>query len=182
MGEVVQRINLTADKIKEPINAYRINEGRFGFATFREDRADLLTCGLDSCKGLVFADRAKRIGLLAHLAVVNDLEKVVTGLVKEFHGVFSEADAFIIFGSYQLPNIKVGIWGGNFPTIDDLITEVSKHNPKRLYVDDQKDTGIRGITLNLGTGEVKEIDGKNGWTWSEQHDTSINRWIEELTV
>ena len=47
----IKKIDLSIDKIPEPLTAYRINEGRYGVKTFSPDKPYLITYGLSACKG-----------------------------------------------------------------------------------------------------------------------------------
>lgn len=165
----VEFIDLTRDKVKEPLDAHRVEQGRYAIATYSPDRPFLLTYGLASCKGIVFYDKKSRKGLMCHLASVEDLNKVVEGMVSKFGADLSESKVYIVMGNHQ--NRREHPW----PTIEQLAIEIGKHKPARLFIDANKSVRAKGIVLNLETGELKELDGSKGWSWSRQQDTSHNR-------
>lgn len=181
MSELI-RVDLSRDKIEKPINAYRVYTNYYGIAQHSPDRAFITTYGLFYCKGIAFTNGTDGRGLLGHIAHVFDLERVIAGLVEQYGGV-SQSDVYLVSGHVQTSSERRGpyIW----PTIDELVREVCRHNPERLLVDDKQQTDTpRSISLNLQNGEVKEIDESSSWMWGSQYDTSINigRRISELDI
>lgn len=176
----IDLIDLGKNKIVEPLNAYRIGEGRFGIARFSPSKPYIVTMGLSACKGLSFYREDTRLGLLAHIAVVSEPDKIICGLVNEVGGTLKGVGVNLVMGHHQAMNSDTGFfWDGKWPTIDELIKEIQKYSPSSFKVDTHANH-IKGLALNLEDGELREIEGSNGWSWSDQHDTSLNRRLDEL--
>ena len=179
----IEHIDLSKDKIPEPLNSYRIREGRYGIASFSPERPYLITYGLSACMAIVVYDSKARKGLIGHLSTVKGLDKVIKGLFSEFQGDLNQATISIVVGS-SVGSGDAANFGTQehhfWPSLGQLISAITMHNPKTIEIDDKYSTHPRGIALNLETGEVKEIDNSREWTWSDQQDTSLNRRIDEI--
>ncbi|MBX4205911.1 hypothetical protein KW795_01825 [Candidatus Microgenomates bacterium] len=164
--------DLSIDKIPEPTNAYRINERRFGIASFSKNKPYLITYGLASCKAFILYDRESRSGLLAHLSVVNDLDATLEELVAKFNKDLSQIDISLVQGGSQIESPK-------WPTLDQISQNLIAKGAKHITFDPNfsKSSQPRGVALNLGTGKVSEIDNSRSWTWSKTQDISINQEI-----
>lgn len=184
----ISNVDLTQDPIKEPLNAYGIEESCFGVAQYSPKMPYIITSGLYSCKAIVFYNHDSQKGLLCHLSAVRDLKKLIQDMIDHFGEDFSKTEVHVIRG------VSSGTQGLYSPTIEEIISEISKNQPRELFVANEKmdemknmdrawKTGElrkRSIALNLETGEVSEIDKNYGWTWSNEHDTSINVDIYDL--
>ena len=179
----IEHIDLSKDKISEPLNAYRVGEGRYGMISLSPERPYLITYGLSACKAVVIYDARVHKGLIAHLSTVKDLSKVINGLFSEFQGDLDQAIVSVVVGSSEGRGDDA-----NFRTqehrywtsLERLVDAIVVYHPKTIQIDDKYNTHSKGIALNLETGEVREIDSSKGWTWSDQQDTSINRRIDEF--
>lgn len=92
-------IDLSTEKIPEPLNAHRINEGYFGLATFSPERPYMITYGLSACKCLILYDKGSKTGLVAHISLVHDLGAVIDTLLSALNGNHSQAKVYLIEGS-----------------------------------------------------------------------------------
>ncbi len=181
MAEVpIFRTDLRANIIADPEQAYRVGEGRYGMAQYSPDKPHLLTYTLSACKALAFSEESTKRGLLAHLALVRDLEKVTTGLVNEFGGSLAQTDVYLAMGAYQAKKLRFE--DGNWPTIDDLIKVISKHKPGRIFVEDKPAEPYRNYTLDLVAGQLKEIEGLEFWSLMNLHDSTIAKPIVSLDI
>ncbi|OGE27034.1 hypothetical protein A3C32_03770 [Candidatus Daviesbacteria bacterium RIFCSPHIGHO2_02_FULL_41_14] len=179
----IRHVDLSEDKMLEPLNAHRIGEGRYGIASFSPEKPYLITYGLSACKAVVMYDPKDHKGLIAHFSAVKDLDKIIKGLFSEFQGTLDEATVCVVVGSSEGTADAAGFGTQErrfWPTPEQLVNDVTTHHPKIILIDDKYNPHPRGIALNLETGEVKEIDNSKGWTWSDQQDTSLNRRIDEL--
>lgn len=179
----IEHIDLSQDRVPEPLNAYRVGEGRYGMVSFSPERPYLITYGLSACKALVIYDSKGRKGLIAHLSTVKDLDGVINGLFSEFQADLDQVVVSVVVGSSEdrggaanLGTQEQRYW----TSLEQLVNAIVVHHPKTIQIDGKYNTHPRGIALNLKTGEVKEIDNSKGWTWSNQQVTSINRRIDEL--
>ncbi len=176
----IEFINLSTNKIAEPLFAHRVDEGHFDIARFSPQRPFLVTRGLSACKGLAFYRASDQLGLLAHISIVNDPERLISGLVHEVGGTLRGIDAYLIMGTYESRNSgKDPYWERKWPTLDELIREIQKHSPSRLLVDAHPGSGMKSTALNLENGKLHEIDLSTEVTWSD-HDTLFNRSLRKL--
>ena len=176
-GMQPRTIDLTNEKIEEPLNAYRVESTRYGIAQFTPECPYIATFGVASCKVIAFYNPTEKKGLIAHVSVARNTDAVVERLVSDFGGIQS-SDCYIVGGTNQARNI-----GGThqWPTTEELSERLQKFHPGSLSIDGGvQDWGPRGVALNLGTGELKEVDGSRGWTWSKEHDTSVNKLLEDV--
>ena len=179
----IEHIDLSQDKIPEPLNAYRVNEGRYGVASFSPERPYLITYGLSACKAVVVYDAKVHKGLIAHLSVVKDLGKVVKGLLSEFQDSLDEVSVCIVVGANEGTTDSASFGRREryfWPPIERVVDNIALYHPKTIFIDAKSNPHPRGISLNLETGEIREIDNSKGWTWSNQQDTSLNRKIDEI--
>lgn len=173
----VDTVDLSVDKIAEPLNAYRVNEGRYAIAAFSREKPYLITYGLLTCKGIIFYNQATKKGLVCHLSTVRDLSKTIASLVTDFGENPAVSDVFVV----ESTSAKKTMSGNHYwPSTGQLALGLKKIGFRKIFVDANQ-AGIktpRGISLNLETGDVREIDNSNRWTWSKQQDTSTNRYID----
>lgn len=176
----IEFIDLHTDRIAEPHSAHRIAERYYGIAGFTPQRPFLVTRGLSACKGLSIYDGKKQIGLLAHIAVANDLETMIEGLVGKVGGTLRGTNVHVVLGTYEARYSGIGYeWDRKWPTIDELINELQKYSPSRLLVDEHPGSGMKSIALNLENGKLHEIDLSTEMPWSDQ-DTFFNRSLRRL--
>lgn len=169
-------IDLSREKIIEPLDACRVEEGYFVVTEYSPEKPYLLTCGLAACKSIIFYNPLSQRGLMAHVSIVQNTERLILKLMSDF-GSIDKSQCYIISGSSRADSSGQKY---HWPTTDELIKEIQKFNPGNLNIDDGNNDGQpRGIVIDLEDGKVSEIDGSNGWTWSDKHDTSQNKKIEE---
>lgn len=170
---LVEKIDLSKDKIDDPLNAHTIDEGRFGIAQFTQDVPYLTTYGISCCKGIVFYDEQTKTGLLCHLSLTKDHKITVAHLVDSFLKPFSRVDAYLVFGVYQADSCS---WlHAYWPTMEQLTVEITSYKPRRLIVDEHpgyRNTGTKGIVLDLSSGRLNQV---KSWIWSEHRNQSINK-------
>lgn len=176
-------IDLSPEKVPEPVNAHRINEGYFGLATYSSERPYMVTYGLSACKCLIMYDETTKRGLVAHISLVHDLGAVIDKCLSAFDYNVSQTKVYLVEGSAaetrELPSwLKTAppYW----PTTEQLLEELSRRNIRNITLASNREkTGLpRGVVLNLESGEVKELENTHGWTWSKQQDTTLNIPLE----
>ncbi len=176
-------IDLSTEKVPEPLNAHRINEGYYGLATFSSERPYMVTYGLSACKCLILYDEATKTGLMAHISLVHDLGAVIDTCLSALNGNYLQAKVYLIEGSAsetkELPSwLKTAppYW----PTTEQLLAALNQRNIRNILLDSNREKlGLpRGVVLDLESGEVKELDNTNGWTWSKEQDVTLNRHLE----
>lgn len=176
----IEFINLSTNKIAEPLFAHRVDEGHFDVARFSPQRPFLVTRGLSACKGLTFYRASDQFGLLAHISIANDPERLISGLVHEVGGTLRGIDVHLVMGTYESRNSgKDSYWERKWPTLDELIREIQIYSPSRFKVDARTKAGTKSIALNLENGKLHEIDADTEWTWGEQ-DTVSNKRLSTL--
>ncbi len=161
----IEQVDLSKDKMLEPLNAHRIGVGRYGIVSFSPENPYLITYGLSVCKAIVMYDAKDHKGLIAHLSTVNDLERIIKGLFSEFQGDLSQTTMSIVVGSSEGTEnaANFGTQERRFWTsLEQLVNIIAVHHPKTIQVDDKYNTHPRGIALNLESGELKEIDNSKG--------------------
>lgn len=162
-------INLTENKIKEPLNSHRVGENRYDIATYSQERPYLITYGLSACKALVFYNSTEKKGFIAHISVTGNLKDVIDRFIADL-GNLTDADCYVVNGGRQAE-------GGQWPEVESLIVELSRYQPKSLSINRSGVDKPRGVALNLENGELSEIDNSSGWTWSDSQDVTINKRI-----
>lgn len=146
----VEVIDLTKDLMENPKPTLEVEEGSFAVATYTPEYPYLTTHCIDSCKGIVFHDPIERRGLMCHLSTTNNTRRLVQALIRELCGNFSRVSAYVVTGDWQCPL-------PGYPNVRQLTDQISKFRPARLFVDRGFRKGERAITLNLGSGEVREL-------------------------
>ena len=176
----VERIDLAQDQIEAPSNAFVILEGRFGVASYSEERPSLLTRDLITCKMISFYRPEVKKGLLAHLYRIPEgsLGIVIGGLVTAFNEDLTGSDVHIVVGSDPEDSIRDGYESHQrfAPSWEQIADEILKHQPRRVLVDAEYRGSRydRCVALFLGNGEVKEVDRKVG-RYFESQDYSLSQ-------
>ncbi len=176
-------IDLSTEKVPEPLNAHRVNEGHYGLATFSSERPYMVTYGLSACKCLILYDEGTKTGLIAHISLVQDLGAVIDTCLSALNGNYSQAKVYLIEGSASETR-ESPAWLKTappyWPSTEQLLEELSRRNIRNIAVDsNREDSGLpRGVVLDLETGEVKELDNTQGWSWSKDQGVTLNRRLE----
>jgi hypothetical protein len=176
-------IDLSTEKVPEPLNAHRVNERYYGLATFSSERPYMVTYGLSACKCLILYDKGAKTGLIAHISLVQDLGAVIDTCLSALNGNYLQAKVYLIEGSASATRESPS-WLKTappyWPSTEQLLEELNRRNVRNILLDSNREnSGLpRGVVLDLESGEVKELDNTNGWTWSKEQDVTLNRHLE----
>lgn len=165
--------DLSSDMVAEPLNAYRVAENQFAVTTYPAQLPYMVTYGISVCKGIVIYSPEEQRGLVGHLAMAPDRKKSLGKIAAGFDSTLAGTDILLIESMQSS--------GDAWPSLESLQDYFMSHNPRTLTIDTNH-SGIhpRGISLDLRSGQIREIDGSNGWTWSEDQDTSLNQRIHSV--
>lgn len=163
---------------------YYVTEGRFATATYdtTSSFAHLATKGIYVCKGITFYDPETSTGLLAHMSHVSHLDLAIEALVRAYKPSLEETEVHIVQAITTAGRLE-----RTWPTSERIADEIQKYKPKSTFIDPNAGAKyIRGISLDLITGTVAEIDpsdsaeGKTTIGKRPIADETFNRLIPTL--
>lgn len=168
--KTVTELDLSVNQIKEPLNSYRVREGHYIIAQYSKERPWLITVGLSACKAVVIYNHKEKKGLVVHLNTHKNIKKTLEKTLNEFGGI-NNCEITVVHGLNQANNSN---WLYEWPTLEKITETLHSLGGENIRLD--KTSGrIRGIGLNLENGNIKEIDGSKGWSWSDQQNTKDNK-------
>ncbi len=106
----VKEIDLSVEKIPEPLDAHRVHEGKYIISGYNSERPYLSTYGIDSCRALVFYESSQKKGLMSHLARVKNSKEAINNLISSF-GNFDNTACYIMEALVKLIQRVISIIG-----------------------------------------------------------------------